>query len=30
VTMLEDSCNVLGKADVLKVVDLVELVAEKI
>jgi len=30
ITMLEDSCNVMGKADQLKVMDLAELIAEKI
>ena len=30
ITMLEDSCNVMGKADQLKVLDLSELVAEKV
>jgi len=30
ITMLEDSCNVMGKADQLKVMDLSELIAEKI
>lgn len=30
VTMLEDSCNVMGKQDQLRVVDLVELVAENL
>jgi Fe-S oxidoreductase len=30
ITMLEDSCNVMGKGDQLKVIDLAELVAEKL
>lgn len=30
ITMLEDSCNVMGKADQLRVIDLSELVAEKL
>ncbi len=30
ITMLEDSCNVMGKGDQLRVIDLSELVAEKI
>ncbi len=30
ITMLEDSCNVMGKADELKVLDLSEVVAEKL
>ncbi|MGC8658741.1 MAG: (Fe-S)-binding protein [Desulfomonilaceae bacterium] len=30
ITMLEDSCNVMGKADQLKVMDLSELIAEKL
>ncbi len=30
ITMLEDSCNVMGKADQLRVIDLSELIAEKL
>jgi Fe-S oxidoreductase len=30
ITMLEDSCNVMGKGDVLRVIDLSELIAEKL
>ncbi len=30
ITMLEDSCNVMGKADQLRVIDLSEFIAEKL
>jgi Fe-S oxidoreductase len=30
ITMLEDSCNVMGKSDVLKVMDISEVIADKI
>ena len=30
ITMLEDSCNVMGKADQLRIIDLSELIAEKL